>query len=32
VDAYHNNVGGLVPDKTGIPLNYYGFRKAWLSG
>ncbi len=31
VDAYHNNVGGLVPDKTGIPLNYYGFRKAWLS-
>jgi peptide/nickel transport system substrate-binding protein len=31
VDAYQNNVAGLAPDKTGIPLNYYGFRKVWMS-
>jgi peptide/nickel transport system substrate-binding protein len=31
VDAHRTNVNGLTRDKTGIPLNYYGFRKAWLS-
>ena len=32
VDAYRAAVNGLSPDKTGIPLNYYGFRKVWLAG
>lgn len=31
VDAYRATVNGLTTDKTGIPLNYFGFRKAWLS-
>jgi peptide/nickel transport system substrate-binding protein len=32
VDAYRATVNGFSPDKTGIPLSYYGFRKTWLSG
>lgn len=31
VDAYTRYVGGLTPDRTGIPLNCYRFRKAWLA-
>jgi peptide/nickel transport system substrate-binding protein len=31
VDAHRATVNGFVPDKTGIPLTYYGFRKVWLS-
>jgi peptide/nickel transport system substrate-binding protein len=31
VDAYRATVNGFTPDKTGIPLSYYGFRKTWLS-
>lgn len=29
VDAYTRYVGGLEPDRTGLPLNCYRFRKAW---
>ncbi|OLB79705.1 MAG: peptide ABC transporter substrate-binding protein [Actinobacteria bacterium 13_2_20CM_2_71_6] len=31
VDAYSIKVNGFVPDKGGIPLTSYGFRRAWLS-
>jgi peptide/nickel transport system substrate-binding protein len=31
VDAHSSKVNGLIPDRGGIPLNSYGFRKAWLS-
>jgi peptide/nickel transport system substrate-binding protein len=31
VDAYTRYVGGLLPDRQGIPLNSYRFRKAWLA-
>lgn len=31
VDAYSAKVNGFVPDKGGIPLTSYGFRRAWLS-
>lgn len=31
VDAYNTKVHGFVPDTTGIPLSYYGFRNVWLS-
>jgi peptide/nickel transport system substrate-binding protein len=30
VDAYRASVKGFIPDKTGIPLSYYGFRKVWV--
>jgi len=31
VDAHTQYVGGLAPDRTGIPLNCYRFRKAWMA-
>jgi peptide/nickel transport system substrate-binding protein len=31
VDAYSARVGGLVPDKSGIPLASYRFGQMWLS-
>ena len=31
LDAHRAAVQGLVPDKSGIPLSYYGFRKVWLN-
>jgi peptide/nickel transport system substrate-binding protein len=31
VDAHRATVNGLVPDKGGIPLTSYGFRRAWLT-
>jgi peptide/nickel transport system substrate-binding protein len=30
VDAHSTKVGGLVPDKSGIPLTSYGFARMWL--
>ena len=31
LDAHAANVGGFVPDKSGIPLTSYGFRNIWLN-
>lgn len=31
VDAYSSTVQGLTPDKSGIPLNSFGFRNVWLN-
>ncbi|GAA4612772.1 ABC transporter substrate-binding protein [Saccharopolyspora hordei] len=31
LDAHSVRVVGLAPDKSGIPLNSYGFRHAWLA-
>lgn len=31
VDAYTRYVGGLEPDRTGLPLNAYRFYKVWLA-
>jgi peptide/nickel transport system substrate-binding protein len=31
VDAFSRKVSGLVPDRSGIPLTSYGFRRVWLS-
>lgn len=30
VDAYSIKVHGFVPDKSGIPLTYFGFRSVWI--
>lgn len=30
LDAYNNTVAGFVPDKSGIPLTSYSFRKVWV--
>lgn len=31
VDAHSVKVNGLVPDRSGVPLTSYGFRRAWMS-
>jgi peptide/nickel transport system substrate-binding protein len=31
IDGYAANVQGLVPSKTGLPLNAFGFKQMWLS-
>lgn len=30
IDAYNTKVHGFVPDLSGIPLTYFGFRSVWL--
>ena len=31
IDGYATNVQGLVPSKTGLPLNAFGFKDIWLT-